>query len=830
MAERDTVTAAEITPPDATPLRTRTDLVAALSRAVNYDLEHACACLYASASLKNDAREGGLTEEQAQRVRGWKRQLSAAGVRHLANFARLSERLRALGGNGTASRPALTVYRLSPQVLAKLAGTEPRGGPKPPYSAIEAALGDPANGCGSDGSVAALAEGDLDGADPAAGLADVAADYLACLAEAEQTGAPFEPVRPVVPNASVREVPPDGATVIADDPTRAVAELFNGAWTATLRQLSRLAAAGGTDQDEGAARTARQLVNSVVRPLAEALARMPSGGDPAAGTVAGPTFVDLAPADLMPLDHDGGDPLDERLWRLAVEATELRVRPGLPAEIQEATAAVQDVACRSNPTARATRIAELRAIQSGVAAGIQVETNGPYLVTNVENIQNWLGEQIETPPQVALCRCGGSATKPFCDGTHARIDFVDRKDPKRVPNRRDSYDGVQITVLDNRGLCAHSGFCTDRVSTVFRAGEEPFVAPSGGRMDEIVRAVRACPSGALSYAIDGEEAREQVDQSRPAGIEVSKDGPYRIVGSIPLAGGDGADVSRNTGASREHYSLCRCGQSQNKPFCSGMHWYVNFHDPVPPEDHEPTLFEWAGGFPALLRMTRLFYAKYVPTDPLLAPLFANMSSDHPERVAAWLGEVFGGPQQYTERYGGYARMVSQHIGKGLTEAHRARWASLMVQAANDAMLPTDAEFRAAFVAYVEWGSRIAVENSQTGARPPQGMSVPKWWWVCNATPTGRISALTPPVADDEPVVLPGDDEAVSFAQHVKPMFRSRDRQSMKFVFDLWSYDDVTQHAAAIAERLRSGSMPCDGAWPAERVRVFERWVDSGCPA
>ena len=62
------------------------------------------------------------------------------------------------------------------------------------------------------------------------------------------------------------------------------------------------------------------------------------------------------------------------------------------------------------------------------------------------------------------------------------------------------------------------------------------------------------------------------------------------------------------------------------------------------------------------------------------------------------------------------------------------------------------------------------------------------------------------------------------------MFRSRDRQSMKFVFDLWSHDDVTQHATAIAERLRNGSMPCDGAWPAERVRVFERWVDSGCPA
>ena len=83
-------------------------------------------------------------------------------------------------------------------------------------------------------------------------------------------------------------------------------------------------------------------------------------------------------------------------------------------------------------------------------------------------------------------------------------------------------------------------------------------------------------------------------------------------------------MPRNTGASLEHYALCRCGQSQNKPFCSGMHWYVGFRDPVPEPGREPTLFEWAGGLPALTRMTRLLYEKHVPADPLLAPLFADM--------------------------------------------------------------------------------------------------------------------------------------------------------------------------------------------------------------
>ena len=98
-----------------------------------------------------------------------------------------------------------------------------------------------------------------------------------------------------------------------------------------------------------------------------------------------------------------------------------------------------------------------------------------------------------------------------------------------------------------------------------------------------------------------------------------------------------------------------------------------------PVDGQPSVFEWAGGSAAFIRMTRLFYEKYVPADPLLAPLFADMAADHPERVAAWLAETFGGPTTYTEQYGGYDWMVSQHMGKALTEAQRARWVQLLSQ-------------------------------------------------------------------------------------------------------------------------------------------------------
>jgi CDGSH-type Zn-finger protein/truncated hemoglobin YjbI len=555
----------------------------------------------------------------------------------------------------------------------------------------------------------------------------------------------------------------------------------------------------------------------------------------------------LANSVLRPLDDLLGTesqasetcpPEPPTLGDLATRATALRAMPGAPPELVEATAALQDLACGfaaedGSGTAEAT-LAELRELQAELASEIQPAPNGPYLVTGAENMRDWLGRPLPARPQMALCRCGASEMKPLCDGSHARVGFSDEKSPDRVPDRRDTYVGQQVTVYDNRGTCQHSAFCTERLASVFRLREAPFVMPSGGRMDEIIRAVRDCPSGALSYAIDGVEAREEVDYhgTREPAIEVSKDGPYRITGGFPLHDHYGGDVPRNEGASREHYALCRCGHSQNKPFCSGMHWYVEFHDPVPDPDRTPTMFEWCGGLPALTRMTRLFYEKHVPQDQLLAPLFENMSADHPQRVAKWLGEVFGGPKRYSEEHGGYPRMLSQHLGKGLSEEQRARWVSLLLRSAHEAGLPNDPEFRSAFQSYIEWGSRLAVENSQTDARPLEHMAMPHWDWNTGAGPPGsRISALAPPVEEAEPqVVLPGADEPLDFEQHIKQLFRSRDRDSMRFAFDLWSYDDVRANAQAILERVRAGTMPCDGAWPAEWVDAFDRWVQSGTGA
>ncbi|MEV0122197.1 antibiotic biosynthesis monooxygenase [Streptomyces sp. NPDC050703] len=141
----------------------------------------------------------------------------------------------------------------------------------------------------------------------------------------------------------------------------------------------------------------------------------------------------------------------------------------------------------------------------------------------------------------------------------------------------------------------------------------------------------------------------------------------------------------------------------------------------------PSLYAWAGGAENFERLTEAFYEK-VLADDLLAPLFADLPAEHARHVAQWLGEVFGGPAVYSQEQGGHAHMVGRHLGKGITEPQRRRWVNLVQDAADDAGLPTDAEFRSGFLAYVEWGSRLAVHFSGPDAARPGDQPVPRWNW------------------------------------------------------------------------------------------------------
>ncbi|MFC7647624.1 group II truncated hemoglobin [Streptosporangium lutulentum] len=134
-----------------------------------------------------------------------------------------------------------------------------------------------------------------------------------------------------------------------------------------------------------------------------------------------------------------------------------------------------------------------------------------------------------------------------------------------------------------------------------------------------------------------------------------------------------------------------------------------------------------GGAEAFERLTERFYERVV-TDDLLKALFGHMHPGHPRYVAMWLSEVFGGPSRYTDERGGYPHMLSQHLGRAIGEPQRRRWVSLLMDAADEVGLPGDPEFRAAFASYIEWGTRLAVQNSQPDADPIQQAPVPRWGW------------------------------------------------------------------------------------------------------
>jgi hemoglobin len=143
----------------------------------------------------------------------------------------------------------------------------------------------------------------------------------------------------------------------------------------------------------------------------------------------------------------------------------------------------------------------------------------------------------------------------------------------------------------------------------------------------------------------------------------------------------------------------------------------------------PTLYEWAGGLPAIESLFENFYVK-VRADALLAPVFADMPADHFSTVARFVGEVFGGPDLYSgDGKHTHSSMVAKHLSRHLTDKQRKRWIELLLETADERGLPDDPEFRSALVAYLEWGTRIAVINSASSDNPiGPSAPMPEWGW------------------------------------------------------------------------------------------------------
>jgi CDGSH-type Zn-finger protein len=220
---------------------------------------------------------------------------------------------------------------------------------------------------------------------------------------------------------------------------------------------------------------------------------------------------------------------------------------------------------------------------------VTVSKDGPYLVRGTlplikqtivadreGNSHDWReGAAYPAPPNCALCRCGHSRNKPFCDGSHQKVGFDGSESASRKPYSEQAQlmQGPAMALSDAQGLCAFARFCdpNGQVWNQVQRTDEAKVR------EMFVRQVNACPSGRL-VAWD-RSSGEAVEHALPKSIGVIEDpaqgvsGPLWLRGGIPVIAADGFAYEV-----RNRVTLCRCGASKNKPFCDGSHAAVKFRD------------------------------------------------------------------------------------------------------------------------------------------------------------------------------------------------------------------------------------------------------------
>ena len=201
---------------------------------------------------------------------------------------------------------------------------------------------------------------------------------------------------------------------------------------------------------------------------------------------------------------------------------------------------------------------------------IELLENGPIIAKNVPRFRGPDGEDIEPQQVMALCRCGNSQTKPFCDGSHSTTEFRSAPSKERTSDQIRAFEGQDLTIYYSRLLCSHAGECGKRLKSVFDTSRKPWIEPDNGSREDIAAVIEACPSGALSYGFPGKPAQQIVNDE--VGITIEKSGPYRV-SRISLA-----EPHPINGGCADKYVLCRCGHSRNKPYCDGTHKDIGWKD------------------------------------------------------------------------------------------------------------------------------------------------------------------------------------------------------------------------------------------------------------
>lgn len=178
------------------------------------------------------------------------------------------------------------------------------------------------------------------------------------------------------------------------------------------------------------------------------------------------------------------------------------------------------------------------------------------------------GDHKTVEGNTALCRCGASKNKPFCDGSHAGISFDSTN--KCTTNELRTSVAPDITVHFNRAICCGSATCVQNLPAVFRSEGDDWIQPAGASAEEVIATVKKCPSGALSYTTGGVTHLAEASESS---IRVIKNGPYLISGLVDFEPETWCENS-----SQSVFALCRCGKSSNQPFCDYSHGEQKWDD------------------------------------------------------------------------------------------------------------------------------------------------------------------------------------------------------------------------------------------------------------
>jgi len=202
---------------------------------------------------------------------------------------------------------------------------------------------------------------------------------------------------------------------------------------------------------------------------------------------------------------------------------------------------------------------------------VEERENGPLVIKGLSRMIGPDGTQIEVKPVMALCRCGASKSKPYCDGSHNEIGFESRGGKPAGIDKLITYRGEEVSVTYNPLLCSHAAECGRLASHIFNPEQKPWVQPDKGTVAEVEAVITACPSGALAMARE-DGGREHRLAGR-CDVAVEKNGPYWVQDV-----GIEVDAGHGEGRSSRKYVLCRCGKSGNKPFCDGTHRDAGWSD------------------------------------------------------------------------------------------------------------------------------------------------------------------------------------------------------------------------------------------------------------